>query len=384
MRRLACFACFAWLTVAACPAPAPTPVTPQPGSATTTTAAPADAPEASEDEKLAAIQKAMNELDEAAQQCWAAVAVERFDIEGDITAQIDIEASSARATVVGDTARNPKLTACLVQLLGAYRWAPPLHGQSIQLPFRFRAPDGQNVIDRRLVPWNGQGGISVAVLLDESNSGNDAGSILEVAIDAGKTTGPRQPDRTEVWYFLTPAKLGTSNKAVAAGDMVVAPKGSVREIASTGQPVRAVVFLVPGGREGSARAGALPAPNPTGSRGTAAVKHLPASAAKTHGPAQIFAEPATTSDKAFAASVLTLAAGSSVPEHVHANETELLYVLSGSGTMTIKGVEVAITPMSVVQVPPNTKHAFKAAAADVRSVQLYTPAGPEQRFKAAP
>jgi quercetin dioxygenase-like cupin family protein len=237
------------------------------------------------------------------------------------------------------------------------------------------------VIDRRLVPWTGQGGISVAVLLDESNSGNDAASILELAIDAGKTTSARQPDRTELWYFLTPARIVTSNKTVAAGDMLLVPKGAIRDLASTGQPARAVVFLLPGGREGSARAGAMPAPLPSSSRGTPALKLLPAASAKTYGPAQIFAEPATTTDKTFSASVLTLAAGASVPEHVHANETELLYVLSGSGTMTVKGVEMAIVPTSVVQVPPNTKHAFKAAA-EVRAVQIYTPAGPEQRFKA--
>jgi len=37
----------------------------------------------------------------------------------------------------------------------------------------------------------------------------------------------------------------------------------------------------------------------------------------------------------------------------------------------------------VIQIPPNTKHAF-AASADFRAIQVYTPAGPEQRFKATP
>jgi quercetin dioxygenase-like cupin family protein len=68
---------------------------------------------------------------------------------------------------------------------------------------------------------------------------------------------------------------------------------------------------------------------------------------------------------------------------VHASETELLYVLDGSGTMTIGGQPFAVTQTSVVQVPPNTKHAF-AATTLVRALQLYTPAGPEQRFKKKP
>jgi len=75
-------------------------------------------------------------------------------------------------------------------------------------------------------------------------------------------------------------------------------------------------------------------------------------------------------------------AAAAVPEHVHPNESELLYILEGSGTMTVAGTQLAVTPTSVVQIPPHTKHSFTAAA-DVRAVQIYTPAGPEQRFKAS-
>src|SRR5437763_804663 len=84
----------------------------------------ADAAGASQEEKLAAIQKAMNELAPAVQQCWAAAATERFDIEGELTAQIDIADGSATATIVRDTARNPRLAACVTALLGKYPWAP--------------------------------------------------------------------------------------------------------------------------------------------------------------------------------------------------------------------------------------------------------------------
>ena len=83
------------------------------------------------------------------------------------------------------------------------------------------------------------------------------------------------------------------------------------------------------------------------------------------------------------ASEAELPAGLAIKEHVHAKETELLYILEGDGTMTIGGVELAITPTSVVQVPPNTKHAFTAKRA-VKALQIYTPAGPEQRFKGKP
>jgi quercetin dioxygenase-like cupin family protein len=48
--------------------------------------------------------------------------------------------------------------------------------------------------------------------------------------------------------------------------------------------------------------------------------------------------------------------------------------------MTVAGTQIAVTPTSVIQIPPNTKHAVTATE-EIRAVQLYTPPGPEQRFK---
>jgi quercetin dioxygenase-like cupin family protein len=359
----------------------------QPPSHTET---PVDAPEPSQEERLAAIQKAMNELDEAAQACWASAAVERFDIEGEIAALIEIEKDAAKVTFARDTTRNKKLGACLTALLEHYRWAPPLVGQSIELPFKFRAPDGQNVIDRTLVPWVSQGKVAVAVLLDENNTGNGAASILELAIAAGGTTGARIPERNELWFFLGDGTVeaGTTKRAVHAGDMMYVPANVAARAVSATADMHAAIVMVPGGREGSARAGALPTKElgPIKSA-IGGPMFLPAGSAKTYQPpgrgsVTIFAEPSITKDASFAASIIELAGNAKIPEHVHAKETELLYVLAGSGTLTVNGVDQAIVPTSTVQIPPNTKHAFTATA-DFRAVQIYTPAGPEQRFKAA-
>jgi quercetin dioxygenase-like cupin family protein len=382
MRSLAAVA-LGVVVLGACGHPRPEP--PREAAAGAGSAGPA--PEASQDERLAAIQKAMNELDEAAQQCWAAAATERFDIEGELALQIDIAAGTSRATVVRDTVHNARLTACVVQLLAAYRWAPPLHGQAIQLPFKFRAPDGQSTIDRALVAWNGQGKVSVAVLLDEASTGNAAASMFELAIAAGGTTGMRWAERAELWYFLGAGEVRSvagGPHAVAAGDMMYAPKGSAREVTAPGGDLHAMIVVVPGGREGAARAGALPTPEVTAVRSAPkAPQILPAAGARTFGPATIYADASIIQDKTLAASILVLPAGAKVAEHVHADETEILYVLAGGGTMTVGGVELPVTASSVVQIPKQTKHAFTATSA-VRAVQIYTPAGPEQRFKAHP
>jgi quercetin dioxygenase-like cupin family protein len=373
MRALAAVALVACSQPASPPTKPTMPVTPADASI--------DAPPVSQEEKLAAIQKAMNELDEAAQGCWAAAATDRFDIEGELTLMVEIAAASAKATVVTDTARNKKLSACVTTLLGRYRWAPPLHGDTIQLPFRFKAPDGQSVIDRQLVEWHGQQNISVAVLLDENNTGNEHASMFEVAIAPRASTGMRVAERAEVWYFLGDVEVKTrvgktqSSSELTAGGMMYVPKGAAREVIARRPDMHAMVVLVPGGREGAGRAGALPTRE---GEGAEAVK--PLKTGTKYGPATIFLDAQTVKGTPMAASILELGAGAKVAEHVHANETEMLYILEGSGTMTINGQDVAVTPTSVVQIPPNTKHAFAATTA-VRAVQIYTPPGPEQRFK---
>jgi len=372
-----------WLVVAlaACGAPQNSPtLTPTP----TPTPMPevGDAPAASQDEVLAAIQKAMTELTPAVQTCWAAAATDHFDIKGELDAQIDVQAKATHANIVRDTANDERLSSCVVGLLEKYTYAPPLRGQTFQLPFEFKAPDGQSVIDRRLVSWRGQDQISMAVLLDQANTGNAGASMIEVAIAAHGATPARIADRAELWYFLAPARVkwGASDERVVSGDMLYVPKGASRSIEAFDSDVHVVLVVVPGGREGSARAGALPMREASLSAPSIEPKLLRASAAKTYGPATIYLDESIAKGTPLAASVLQLPGGANVAEHVHDHESELLYVLTGSGTMTVAGKAVAVTATSAIQIPPNTKHAF-AATEPVRAVQIYTPAGPEQRFK---
>jgi quercetin dioxygenase-like cupin family protein len=333
-----------------------------------------DAPPVSDDEKLAAIQKAMNDLSPASQECWAAVAAVRFDVEGELAAQIDIGPPN-HVTYVRDTTKSPKLAACMSQLLEAYPWAPPLRGSAIQLPFKFSAPDGQSVIDRRLVPFAGQGKVSVAVALDENNSGNPAASIFEVAIAAGGTTGMRTATRAEVWMAID-GDVEISAPALKATKLALAyvPAGGARELEAIGKDAHLVVVVTPGGPEGTARAGALPTPELTAIRSAPVKPQILATPVHAKGH-EIYLETGPMS-----VSLATIPKGTAIPEHVHAKETELLVFLAGTGTMRINGVTIPITETSVVQVPPNTKHAFTATS-DVRALQIYTPPGPEQRWK---
>lgn len=386
------------LALAACSAPAassPAPLAPATQPAPAAAPAPAKTEAEQQAERLAAIQHAMNQLDEGAQQCWAAAAaVEGVQLAGDLTALVDIAAPRASVQMTRNTSGSARLSACVAELLARYPWAPPLAGQAISLPFAFRAPSGQSVIDRRFVPAVAQGAVAIATLLDERNTGNPAASMFEVTVAAGASTGLRVATRTEAWYFLGAGEVGAASGArgeaqrVAGGDVLLVPAGTARKLeAAAGAPLRAVLVVTPGGVEGSARAGALPTPEAplTKTAPAAAFTLVRATDAKRYprpgGEVSLLLDPATTKQPALSAALLSFAAGAAVPLHQHAAETELLYILEGAGTLTVGEATLPVEPTSVLQLPRGVPHAF-VASAPLRALQLYTPAGPEQRFKA--
>lgn len=367
---------------------------------------PALAPEPQDDgppleERIAAIEGAMNDLAPVASQCWAAAAADQLAVAGRVVMLVTIgKDGHASAVAELDEPGKPVLIRCLADVLGAYAWAPPIRGQTVELPFVFSAPAMQNVIDRRLVPHRAQAGVDVAVLLDQLNTANPATSLLDVYIMPYRRSGPRQIDRTELWVFFTPADVAWAGGAavpvsLAAGDALWVPAGQQLLVqpghdAPSKPGIRAMVVIVPGGREGAARAGALPGAATTlpvhGGKFPQPVL-VPAAGGtrvpRPSGAATIRVEPGVPSKtvgKELSLLGLELDAGATVPSHVHAGETEMLYVLSGGGTMTVGGVAVPVTEFSVVQLPAGVEHGFAASAATT-ALQLYTPAGPEQRFK---
>jgi quercetin dioxygenase-like cupin family protein len=191
---------------------------------------------------------------------------------------------------------------------------------------------------------------------------------------------------------LSPATITDTRghqERVAAGDMMLVPKGGVRNITAGSEALRAVLLLSPGGDEGTARAGALPTPEAPRSGPSSAAAPRPilarASGAQQYprpgGTVLLVLDPARTKRGEIAASLLTLEAGATVPQHQHATETELLYILDGTGTLTVGGVTLPVQPTSVLQLRPAIPHGF-VASTRLRAIQFYTPAGPEQRFKA--
>jgi len=124
----------------------------------------------------------------------------------------------------------------------------------------------------------------------------------------------------------------------------------------------------------------LSAESPQGNvvQGAAAPKYLIASG---KGSAQLLLNAANGSREA-ALSLLVLAPGAEVPEHVHETSAELLYIEQGSVQMTIDGRSFEAHRGDAIYIPANTKHSAKVTSKllPVQAVKIYVGPGPEQRF----
>ena len=81
--------------------------------------------------------------------------------------------------------------------------------------------------------------------------------------------------------------------------------------------------------------------------------------------------------------LLMMSKNAPVKEHTHDKEWEALAIISGDGELTrASGGNVKSAPGTFATIPPGVAHGFKpSGTAPLLAVQLYTPPGPEQRFK---
>jgi mannose-6-phosphate isomerase-like protein (cupin superfamily) len=178
---------------------------------------------------------------------------------------------------------------------------------------------------------------------------------------------------------------------VGAGQAISIPPGTPYAVRAAGAPLTAVQIFVPAGPELALRGQPAQDTAPAPARGRRGAR-LPAVQATPQrypiaggqGEVDIYVDRASGHE---AASLATLTArpGMRIPAHVHARETEVVLVLAGAGTMTVDGDTYPIAPMTAIQIPPGVEHAVAVEGAEpLRVLQVYTPSGPEQRFKQPP
>ncbi len=67
--------------------------------------------------------------------------------------------------------------------------------------------------------------------------------------------------------------------------------------------------------------------------------------------------------------------GVTLPDHVHRDQPDLIYILQGKATMFMDGVgEFPAEAGMVIQVPPNTRHAIRNVEEEMLLYNVFAPA----------
>jgi quercetin dioxygenase-like cupin family protein len=95
-------------------------------------------------------------------------------------------------------------------------------------------------------------------------------------------------------------------------------------------------------------------------------------------------DPAKTGNKSLYVGILEADPGAEVPRNTHQGSAEILYVVSGSGDVTIGSEKIPFGAEEALHIPDGQPHAAKFTGPErTIMVQVFAPAGPEERYRAA-
>jgi mannose-6-phosphate isomerase-like protein (cupin superfamily) len=284
--------------------------------------------------------------------CWAEGLAERPGASGEILLRLYVTPAGSidRVDLLKDQIGSDRLRHCLSGAIRRWK-APELGGTSIQqvvFPLVFK-PDEPPAPGARLTH-------TVVRPADLLRAGDPSGIEAIYVIAGGLRMVARKGD--------VPA---------GAGDAILVPKGRERELETLGEGnVELVRVIVPG-------PGTLAEPALV--RGTEATSY-PILGGRGKATLLLDRSKDLIGD-ALALERLEADRGATVPLHVHEKSDELLYIATGRGTMTLDGKSVPVAAGDTIRIPMGKPHSL-VVTEKLLAVQVYAPAGPEQRFKAKP
>ncbi len=381
------------------------------GTGKTKTETKADVADEEADQQAEAIQAGLTAAKDGLHRCWAKGAAVDLHVAGRVVLGLEFGKGGhvKKATIKSDTTKSEPLTKCVIELASTWVWGDAFAaGGAAEVPLEFQSPGVQYVVRAEdAIEYKPKGGkLSEKILLDRENVGADKASLVIMSMRLATQMPFHKHTGAEVVYVLEGSGdfegLSAKGPDLQPGDVAYMAAGVPHTFASSCCKKKDSQFLVlyaPGGVErpfkdpAARKEGTTVAitadeikkgkadkngPVPKYARDPE-IKELPILGGK--GSVKILMDADAAGDGAAYVGHLKVQGGAQVPEHVHAEEAEILYCLSGSGDMAIGGAVYPVAAGTAVYIPPNTKHAFTASKEGFEAVQFYTPSGPEQRFK---
>jgi quercetin dioxygenase-like cupin family protein len=289
--------------------------------------------------------------------CYAAALDEKPALAGELLVRIAVAPGGAveRAEVLKDQAGSRRLADCLVDKMRAWR-LPELAGaetQQVVFPLAFK-PDEPRIVQP---------------LADDQPLRLGDVELRRVRRAPRQRVELGALERPGIIFVLDGHLNGVGNAALSSDDALLLP------------PRARVGYQVGGGSAHLLEIRVLADESPGVDRPTQrrASSIAPLTILGGKARVRLYLDGVT---RAVSLQHVEADAGATVPVHQHTSD-EILYIVGGRGEMTVAGERHDVGAGDAIRIPKGTPHSL-VVGEKLTAVQLYAPAGPEQRFKAPP
>jgi quercetin dioxygenase-like cupin family protein len=361
-------------------------------------------------------------------RCFEKALADTLDVAGKIELAVDVGPGGkvTKASPARDEVKSPVLVACLTEAAVTWSMVGVDPGSTVIVPLAFEGQANQFSVKVKDAPDHGPPApkkkpgtptvpppFSVKLLVDEATMRAQKASLMQLTIAPANRIAMHQHPGAEILYVLRGharilGRAGTPPVKIDEGMAIFIPPNTPHAIENMGRQSSAVLLDVfapmgpervyrnptdPAGRAafqvvrdagnaGGAAGGAAPTAMPVGGDKPVTPIVLPGGKVR----AKMLLSPKETEQQKNAyIGLLEADPGAEIARHSHAGSAEILFVVSGTGEVTIGSEKIAFGPDEAIHIPEGQPHAGKITGTEKAVlVQIYAPAGPEERFKAAP
>ncbi|HEY6476469.1 MAG TPA: cupin domain-containing protein [Polyangia bacterium] len=360
-------------------------------------------------------------------RCFERALADTLDVAGKIELSVDVGAGGkvTKAAPALDEVKSPVLLACLETSALTWTLQGIDPGSTVVVPLAFEGQAAQFTIKVADAPDHGPpapaskkraGGsppptppFSVKLLVDEATVHAQKVAVAQLTVAPANRIALHRHPGAELLYVLRGharvlGAVGVAPEKLDEGMAIYIPPSMPHAIENMGRQTPAVlleVFVPPGPEKvyrdpkdpaGRAAFEVIHDPkvaNPQNPDGTPAkfVVAAPSAAAALPvfgGKAKVtpLLDVAHTGNKAIYLGKLEAEPGTEVPRQSHAGADEILFLSAGAGELTVGSEKFPVEAPEALYIPAGQPHAAKFTGTDkAELVQIFAPAGPEDRYK---
>jgi quercetin dioxygenase-like cupin family protein len=354
-------------------------------------------------------------------RCFEKALADTLDVSGKIELAVDVGPGGkvTKASPARDEVKSPVLLACLTEAAVTWSMVGVDPGSTVIVPLAFEgqanqfsikvkdAPDHGPPAPKKKPPGAAGNGppFSVKLLVDEATMRAQRASLMQLTISPANRIAMHKHPGAEILYVLRGharilGSAGTPPQKLDEGMAIYIPPNTPHAIENMGRQSNAVLLDVfaPMGPErvyrdptDAAGRAAFQVVRDAGAGGGGAATPMPLAGDKPITPialpggkarVKMMLSPKDTGQPNAYIGVLEADPGAEIARHSHPGSAEILYVVSGTGEVTIGSEKIVFGPNEAIHIPEGQPHAGKITGTEKTVlIQIYAPGGPEERFR---